>query len=84
MRTGACTKCGSSEVLRDVRIMDRGHGSADAGNLSAVVYGNPAAWIFKGKVRIELTACVCGSCGYAELYAVDPPAMLAAARAAEG
>jgi hypothetical protein len=47
MREGACPKCGSSEVVRDVRILDRGHGSADAGDLSAVVYGNPQAWIFK-------------------------------------
>ena len=82
MRTGACSKCGSSEVVRDVRIMDRGHGSADSGNLSAVVYGDPEAWMFKGKVRVELSACVCGHCGFTELYALDPAAMLAATRAA--
>ena len=62
--------------------MDRGHGSADSGNLSAVVYGNPEAWVFKGKVRVELSACVCGNCGFTELYAVDPAGMLAAARTA--
>ena len=82
MRTGTCSKCGSSEIVRDVRIMDRGHGSADSGNLSAVVYGNPEAWVFKGKVRVELSACVCGNCGFTELYAVDPAGMLAAARTA--
>lgn len=84
MRNGTCSKCGSSEIVRDVRIMDRGHVSADAGDLSAVVYGNPEAWVFKNKVRVELSACVCGACGYTELYAVDPRAMLAAARAADG
>jgi predicted nucleic-acid-binding Zn-ribbon protein len=83
MQTTACSKCGSTELIRDVRIMDRGHGSADSGNLSAVVYGNPEAWMFKGRVRVELSACVCGHCGFTELYAVDPAAMLAAARAAE-
>lgn len=82
MRTGTCSKCGSSEIVRDVRIMDRGHGSADSGNFSAVVYGNPEAWVFKGKVRVELSACVCGNCGFTELYAVDPAGMLAAARTA--
>ena len=78
MRNSACPKCGSSEIVRDLRIMDRGHGSADAGDLSAVVYGDPQAWIFKGKVRIELSACVCGGCGYTELYASDPSALRAA------
>ena len=83
MREGSCPKCGSSEVVRDVRIMDRGHGSADAGDLSAVVYGNPQAWIFKGKVRIELSACVCSGCGYTELYASNPAALLEASRSGE-
>lgn len=83
MRNGECPKCGSSEVIRDVRVMDRGHGSADAGDLSAVVYANPQAWVFKNKVSVELSASVCGACGFTELYAVDPAAMLAAARAAE-
>ena len=84
MRSGTCPKCGSSEVVSDLRVMDRGHGSADAGDLSAVVYGNPEAWVFKNKVRVQLSACVCGACGYTELYAADPAAMLAAVRAAGG
>lgn len=83
MRQGACPKCGSSELIKDVRIMDRGHGSHDAGDLSAVVYSKPEAWIFKNKVRIDLSACVCGGCGYTELYASDPAALLAASREAE-
>jgi hypothetical protein len=52
--------------------MDRGDYNQDAGNLSTVVYAEPTALIFKGKQRHELSARVCGSCGFTELYLSDP------------
>lgn len=82
MRQGPCPKCGSPEVVRDVRVIDRGHGNSDAGNVNVGVYGNPQAWLFKDKVTAELTACVCAECGYTELYAANPRALAEAAAAA--
>lgn len=79
MRDGPCPKCGSAAVVRGVRVMDRGHGSTDAGDLSLAAYDNPRAWVFKGKVTTPLSACVCAACGYTELYATDPMALAAAA-----
>lgn len=79
MRHGPCPKCGSPEVVRDVRVVDRGHGNADAGDLSVAVYSNPQAWLFKGKVTTALTACVCAECGYTEMYAANPQALAAVA-----
>ena len=82
MRENPCPKCGSSEVVRDVRVIDRGHGNADAGNVSVGVYANPQAWLFKEKVATELSACVCAQCGYTEFYAANPRALADAAAAA--
>ena len=67
-----CAKCGSDRVVPHARIMDRGDYNADSGDLSAVVYANPSALLFKGSQRHELSARVCGSCGYTELYLTDP------------
>ena len=82
MRRGPCPKCGSSEIVRDVRVMDRGDANMDAGDLSVAVYVDPHAWVFKGKTTTGLSACVCAACGYAELYAADPQALAQAARTA--
>jgi predicted nucleic-acid-binding Zn-ribbon protein len=79
MRTSPCPKCGSAEVVRGVRVIDRGHHSTDSGNLTVGVSTNPRAWLFKGTVAVELTACVCGGCGYTELYAANPQALAHAA-----
>jgi predicted nucleic-acid-binding Zn-ribbon protein len=84
MRADSCPKCGSSEVVRGVRVIDRGDGNMDAGNLSVAVYTHPQAWLFKGKVATALSACVCAGCGYTELYAADPRALAAAAATAAG
>jgi predicted nucleic-acid-binding Zn-ribbon protein len=82
MRRGPCPKCESSEIVRDVRVIDRGDGNLDAGDLSVAVYADPRAWLFKGKTTTGLSACVCAESGYAELYAADPQALARAANAA--
>ncbi len=82
MRRGPCPKCGSAEVVRNARVIDRGDANLDAGDLSAAVYANPRAWVFKEKVITPLSACVCVGCGYTELYAADPAALADAAAAA--
>jgi hypothetical protein len=32
------------------------------------IEGNPSAWIRKDRLYGELTARICGECGYTELY----------------
>jgi predicted nucleic-acid-binding Zn-ribbon protein len=81
MQDGKCPKCGSSAVIPEVRIIDHGHYNA-ALDLSATVYTNPEAWVFKGAVSHRFKARVCGSCGYTEFYVEDPQTLLAAFRQA--
>jgi hypothetical protein len=78
MRDGVCPRCGSSDVIPNVYVLDRGHYDRPAGNLKVVVDENPNAWLFKGEVQSSLKAWVCGSCGFTELYAKDYAALLAA------
>lgn len=69
-----CLKCRSPLVMGDVRIMDRVY----AEDLRAEVRKRPEARLLKGKVSTPLRARVCGACGFTELYAQDPIALLAA------
>jgi predicted nucleic-acid-binding Zn-ribbon protein len=78
MQDGQCPKCGSSDVIPNVYVEDRGRFGVE--NLKVVVDEHPQAWLFKGEVRSSLKAWVCGACGYTELYAQDAPALLAAHR----
>jgi hypothetical protein len=66
-------------VIPNVYVLDLGHGNRPH-NLKVVVDENPDAWLFKGEVQSSLKAWVCGACGYTELYAQDPAALLAAYR----
>lgn len=63
-----CAKCGSDRVLEDVRVVD---GTLDE-DLVAKVEREPHARRHEGAVSVPLKARVCGSCGFAELYASDP------------
>ena len=72
METTRCAKCQSEKVAPNVRIMDRGHYSGDAGDLSVVTYEDPDALLFKGTKRTALYARICGDCGYTELYVENP------------
>lgn len=72
METLQCTKCKSEKMIPRVRVMDRGHGSGDAGDLSVVTYKTPYAFFFQGAEKMPLYARACGQCGYVELYAENP------------
>jgi hypothetical protein len=61
-----CTSCGSKRILRNVRIVDRGHGNA-AQDLSVEIYEHPDALIFKGTHKGALQATICGDCGHTDL-----------------
>ncbi len=68
-----CTKCGSEKIIPLAGMLDQGQSSD--GQLKAVVYTNPEAWLFKGAVCATLKANVCGVCGYTELVAENPTAL---------
>lgn len=60
-----CPKCGSKKIIPGTRVCDQGESSN--GNLQAVVYGDPDAFIFKDRLYGKLTADICGDCGHVEL-----------------
>jgi predicted nucleic-acid-binding Zn-ribbon protein len=78
-----CPKCGSREVIPDVRIVDRGDNDWKR-DLEVEVYDNPGALIFKGTHAGTLRASVCGRCGYAELYVTNSEELLASYRRSKG
>ena len=73
-----CPKCGSKERVPGVRVIDRGNYNGDAGDIQVGIYRQPSAVLFKGKVTTNLSAHVCAGCGFTELYASDPQAILSA------
>lgn len=78
MKNGVCPKCQSTIIIQGVRVIDRGQGHVQH-DLSVSVYQNPDAWIFKGQVTGGLWACICGACGFTELYASNLDDLLKAA-----
>jgi predicted nucleic-acid-binding Zn-ribbon protein len=62
-----CSKCHSHKIMQNLAIrlstMESPH---------VVVFENPDAWVFKDSHYGPLSACVCGECGYTELYVENP------------
>lgn len=81
MNDKICAKCGSTEVIPEVRIIDHAHLNQPM-DLSATVYTNPEAWVFKGPISHRFRARVCGACGYTEFYVDDPQGLLTLAKRA--
>ena len=77
MKNGICPKCQGTVIVQGVRVLDRNRSSVQ--DLTVAVYANPDAWMFKGEVTGELWACVCGACGYTELYATNLDELVRAA-----
>ncbi len=65
----SCPKCGSTEVLTDVRPVDR----SDSGihDLSIGFAGARIVGPFRMTKMVPLKASVCAQCGYVELYSKD-------------
>ena len=82
MKNGVCPKCGCTVVIQGVRILDYGH-AHHTRDLSVAVDAKPDAWLFKGRVTGELWACVCGACGFTELYATNLNELVKAAALAQ-
>ena len=70
-RTHQCPKCASTDIIADAYALDR---SAQGNNVQMVVatFRNPDALLFKGRHETGVSACVCATCGFIELYADDP------------
>ena len=70
-RTNKCPKCGSREVIADAKAIDRTHYGVEL-ELSVATIRKPDALVFKGERTTALSAWVCSTCGYVELYADVP------------
>jgi predicted nucleic-acid-binding Zn-ribbon protein len=70
-RTNKCPKCGSSDLIADVKVLDRNHNFNPA-ELTVATFRKPDALIFKGQQDTSVSAWVCAECGFVELYADSP------------
>ena len=73
-KTGKCPKCGSTEIIADARVIDRGAGNQEQ-EFCVATFGKPEAIIFKDKHSSIVSAWVCQQCGYIEFYADSPAAL---------
>jgi predicted nucleic-acid-binding Zn-ribbon protein len=69
-----CIKCGSDKIISKAGIT----GVGDGGHLTVLVDEKPDAFIFKQRMRSDISAKVCGNCGFMELYADDPKLLYSA------
>jgi predicted nucleic-acid-binding Zn-ribbon protein len=76
-RTNKCPKCGSGEVIADVKAIDRTRGPLGSSQpeLTVATFRKPDAVLLKGQQETTLSAWVCGECGFAEFYADSPKAL---------
>lgn len=73
-KTSQCPKCGSTEVVADAKVIDRGQANLPL-EMCIATFTKPDAVFFRGKQESKVSAWVCTACGYLELYA-DGPATL--------
>ena len=77
LKHGTCPNCDSSEIMRDIHVIDRGHNNNVVNELTVGIYQNPNALLMKNLYQSALRACICGTCGYTELFAQNPQELLA-------
>ena len=71
MATMKCARCGSENIMPNLRIRDR-YDRTVGQDLEVEVQGNPDAFIFKQSCREALRATVCGECGNVGLSVENP------------
>ena len=71
MATMKCPRCGSENIMPNLRIRDR-YERGLGQDLEVVVEANPGALIFKQSHREALRATVCGECGNVGLSVENP------------
>ena len=57
-------------MIADAKVIDRDYSAEH--DLSVATFREPKAWVFKGRAMTTVSAWVCGTCGFIELYADDP------------
>lgn len=57
-----CLQCGSEDIVKNLRVVDRGNGNV-RGDLNIEVESVPDAIFFKGIRKAALRANVCAECG---------------------
>ena len=72
VNTSACLRCNSENIVQRVRVKVGVPYGPDIGGISAVIYENPDAMVFKQSHESSLYARICGECGHAELFVENP------------
>lgn len=70
-KSGVCPKCNSTELLIGAQLTERGNDNFRYA-VTVRVYEKPDALIFKGAHDAEVGADICMTCGFLELYVVNP------------
>lgn len=79
-----CAKCGSTSVVQRAMMIDKvSTGGGAERPLNVRVDADPNAMVFKKSVRSVVHACICGQCGFMELYADNPAELYQAFTAAQ-
>lgn len=70
MKSGACPKCGSNEILPELRLRCGGGHPPYVDITEPEPTNRPFIWSPKSE-QSQFVAYVCGGCGYTEYYAVN-------------
>jgi hypothetical protein len=72
INTSACIRCKSEKIVPRVRVKGGGPYGPELGDITAAIYENPDAMLFKYSHQGSLYAQICGECGHAELFLENP------------
>lgn len=80
----ACALCGSSDLIRNVRVHDDGTGwGYSAREHYVTIERKPQAVLFNDAVSSKLLATICGSCGYTVFFVDNPHELYSAYQQAQ-
>lgn len=79
--TKSCPVCRSTRLIPNVRVRDTGQSAR--GDLTVEVERFPHALFLRGATQGQLSASVCGKCGYTMFFADNPAELYAAYREVE-
>ncbi len=69
--SGKCPKCASQRIIKGNRIFGYGLDGSKS-DLNVEICEEPDALIFKKSHWGTLETCICGDCGFTELYVSKP------------
>ncbi len=78
--TPTCARCGSDRVVEDAKVEDRITADRRVSLEVMIGYRKSGTMLPEKPQRFPLTARICGSCGYTDLYVADPVKLWSAAR----